>query len=192
MSVLVNQAIAASGLSGLVSARAHADRAAIESFRSALGRADLLALGALADQVRASEVGDAVRIHTEAGHSLPTVDAMSDDFGLAFLRRVAIERLLGEHAAPVRVDWVRVGIEIAQVALAFGANELVGAFVTKRGLPIADGAMSGTGKKSERIAMVDAKKQELAKLVQRCGRRAVFVGVRQEVTDSTRALEQQA
>ena len=37
-----------------------------------------------------------------------------------------IARITGPHAARVRVDWSEIGLELAQVALGFGASELVG------------------------------------------------------------------
>jgi hypothetical protein len=76
----------------------------------------------------------------------------------------------------VRVDWTRAGLELAQVALGFGADELAGFIATKRGLPIADGEMSGVGKKSKRELAQIVKRRELAGCIERGGRLPVFVG----------------
>jgi hypothetical protein len=75
----------------------------------------------------------------------------------------------------VRVDWTRCGLELAQVALGFGADELAGFIATKRGLPIADGELSGVGKKSKRELAQVVKRKELAACVERGGRVPVFV-----------------
>ncbi|HEX3345681.1 MAG TPA: hypothetical protein VHS09_13955, partial [Polyangiaceae bacterium] len=151
MSALVDRALDAAGLSAFLEARCtdRLDAGDIER----LHRADLLALGALADRVRASEVGDEVRIFTQTAAEdagavvLPRMKA--DVTGLELLREVAIARITGPRAGRVRVDWTRAGLELAQVALGFGANELCGFIANKRGLPMAEGEMLGVvGKKS--------------------------------------------
>jgi hypothetical protein len=95
--------------------------------------------------------------------------------GLDLLREVAVARITGPRGARVRVDWTRCGLELAQVALGFGADELVGFIATKRGLPIADGELAGVGKKSKRELAQIVKRKELAACVERGGRVAVFV-----------------
>ncbi len=88
---------------------------------------------------------------------------------------VAIARIVGPRAADVRVDWSEIGIELAQVALGFGANELVGPIANKRGLAIADDATKKV--KGEGMVSLQAMKQrELAGLVRRSGRRVVVLG----------------
>jgi 2-iminoacetate synthase ThiH len=75
----------------------------------------------------------------------------------------------------VCVDWTVCGLELAQVTLGFGANELAGQITSKRGLPLADGERLGAGKKSlQQLAHV-RKRQELAALVRRAGRDPLFV-----------------
>jgi hypothetical protein len=76
----------------------------------------------------------------------------------------------------VRIDWGRCGLELAQVALGFGANELAGPIANKRGLPLAQGEMLGVGKKSGWEPAELVKRRELAACVERGGRVAVFVG----------------
>ena len=79
-----------------------------------------------------------------------------------------------EHQVVVGGSYV--GLELAQVALGFGASELVGPLANKRGLPVAQGEMSGSGKKSERVSMQLVTTRELAGVVRRSGRRPFFVG----------------
>jgi hypothetical protein len=189
MSRLVDLAIDAAGLRPVLEARRAG--AALEAHLPQLRAADLLALGALADRVRAEEVGATVRIYTGATGAPRTGDAAgallddsgvvtipSDDrevTGLDLLREVAVARVMGPRAARVRVDWTRCGLELAQVALGFGADELAGFIATKRGLPIADGELSGVGKKSKRELAQVVKRKELAACVERGGRVPVFV-----------------
>ena len=180
MSALVDQAIAAAGLEDIPALRRGAGLGAAHVAR--LREADLLALGALADGVRAAEVGAEVRVYVADPHDandarlvvLPRADATLT--GLELLREVAIARLTGAHGARVRVDWGRCGLELAQVALGFGADELVGPIASKRGLPLAEGEMLGVGKKSSWELAEIVKRRELAACVERGGRVAVFVG----------------
>jgi hypothetical protein len=179
MSALVDRAIESAGLLGVLTARRNGSLspAHIEHLR----QADLLALGALADRVRSEEVGAQVRIYTdsppEAGD--PVIVLPSDDAeltGLELLREVAVSRIAGKPAVRVRVDWTRCGLEIAQVALGFGADELVGIISTKRGLPVAPGDLAGVGKKSRLLPAHVVKRNELAGYVRRAGREPIFVG----------------
>jgi hypothetical protein len=184
MSKLVDRAIEGAGLAGVLSARAEGEP--LDAYRGRLEAADLLVLGAIADRVRAAEVGPEVRIHTNERESENEGDGAGvvvlpeegdDKTGLELLRAVAIARITGPSAARVRVDWTRCGLELAQVALGFGADELVGFIATKRGLPIAEGEMLGVGKKSKRELAQVVKRKELAACVERGGRTPVFVGV---------------
>jgi 2-iminoacetate synthase ThiH len=175
VSALVDRALREAGLAEIDTARYLGDHAEVRAATARLERADLLALGALADRVRKREVGDVVRVHLRAESEPPPPSLEGSPTGLAFLRAVAIARITGPRAACVRVDWTQVGIELAQVALGFGANALTGVVSNKRGLPIAESETSGTGKRSERVSARLAKKRELAALVERSGRRALFV-----------------
>jgi hypothetical protein len=147
----------------------------------ALEECDLLALGALADRVRSEEVGPEVKVFTRGTPSSgPGVFvARADEADAAnargtVLRRVAVARITGPLAGRVVVDWASVGLELAQVALGFGASELAGPVVTRRGLPIADDRtqkVKGAGLVSSQLL----KKRELAGLVRMMGREVVFV-----------------
>jgi len=184
MSRLVDRAIDAAGLSGIAHARRMGTVTVADAAR--LRDVDLLALGALADQVRRDELGDQVRIYLsgsrdssglhragEATVALPSADR--ELTGLELLREVAIARITGPRAFGVRVDWTICGLELAQVTLGFGANELAGQITSKRGLPLADGELLGVGKKSLRQLANVRKRQELAALVRRAGRDPFFV-----------------
>jgi hypothetical protein len=190
MSRLVDKAIDDAGLSGVLASRRAG--AVDETDRRRVLDADLLALGALADRVRHEEVGDEVRIFSRpvaltdgaAGAPLNGGDEPGvlllpgqgvERTGLDLLREVAIARVTGPRAARIRVDWTRAGLELAQVAIGFGANELVGHTVSKRGLPIADGELAGVGKRSRLEPAHLVKKRELAGFVRRAGRTPVFV-----------------
>jgi hypothetical protein len=175
MSVLVDRALAEEGLSDVEEARQRGDLEAVRAAKARLFDADLLVLGALADRVRAREVGDVVRVFAgapEGGGDVVVVEPHAE--GLAFLRAVAVARITGPRAARVRVDWTAAGLELAQVALGFGASELAGTLATKRGLPLAEGDMSDVGKKSQRVPMEQVKRRELAGFIERSGRKAVF------------------
>ncbi|HEY5240706.1 MAG TPA: hypothetical protein VIJ22_04535 [Polyangiaceae bacterium] len=177
MSALVDRAIDAAGLSDVLAARrsGRVDEGDVERLR----RADLLALGALADRIRATEVGDDVRVYTrpapEDGDAVVLPCPEGDLTGLELLREVAIARITGPRGARVRVDWTRSGLELAQVALGFGANELAGFIANKRGLPMAEGEKLGVvGKKSRLEAAELVKRKELEGFVRRAGRTPRF------------------
>lgn len=184
MSALIQTAIERGGLGDVLAARRARDFAALERAVVRLEASDLLLLGALADVVRREEVGDEVRIYanTEAEPGDALVFGPTER-GLALLRRVAMARLTGPLRARVRVDWGSVGLEIAQVALGFGASELEGPIANKRGLPIAEDAT----KKLKGQGMVSVQalaKKELAGLIRRAGREPVFASARANVEAS--------
>lgn len=181
MSKLVERAIDAAGLGPVLAARR--DGGSIEGHVDRLRGADLLALGALADRVRAEDVGGDVRIYTEApprgdagGPAVVVLPREGQELtGLDLLREVAIARITASRGVHVRIDWTRCGLELAQVALGFGADELLGFIATKRGLPIADDELVGVGKKSKRELAQVVKRKELASYVVRGGRVPVFI-----------------
>jgi hypothetical protein len=178
VSVLVDRALDAAGLTHVLSAR-RAGRE-IDVRAAGLRDADLLALGALADRIRAEEAGNEVRIYLceppdDDERVVVVPDEASDVTGLELLREVAIARISGPRCARVRVDWARCGLELAQVALGFGADELVGRVVNKRGLPLADGELLGVGKRSALLPAEVVKRNELAGFVVRAGRSPLFV-----------------
>lgn len=195
MSVLVDRAIEASGLGDLLAARREARLP--EDVARRLEHADLLALGALADRVRQEEVGDEVRVYTgdmppEHVHRVLITAGEGEPTGLELLRKVAVSRITGPRGVDIRVDWASCGLELAQVTLGFGANELCGRIANKRGLPLAPGELLGTGKKSQRELADRVKRAELAGFVHRAGRVAVFIeadGVREGSDGRAVALE---
>jgi 2-iminoacetate synthase ThiH len=194
MTTLSEQAIVREGLWPILEARRVRDLEGVRAIAKTLEHADLLAVGALADRVRAEEVGDLVRIYA---NTLPEPNANAidvrrgttdDGAGIRFLRAVAIARITGPIAALVRVDWAEIGLELAQVALGFGASELVGPIANKRGLAIADDAekkVKGAGM----VSVQAMKQQELAGLVRQSGRRVVVIGPRGVEIEAPRVHE---
>jgi hypothetical protein len=182
MSALVDRAIESAGLSDVL--EAHRAGAIDETHRAKLAGADLLALGALADRVRAEDVGREVRIFANdmdrpefaRGDVVVLPSEGAELTGLELLREVAVARVAGPAGLRVCVDWTLAGLELAQVALGFGANELLGRIASKRGLPLAEGEVLGVGKKSKRELASLVKRKELAAFVRRAGRVASFVG----------------
>ena len=182
MSLLVDRAIEAAGLSPLASARRGGDLARVRQLAPALETADLLLVGALADSLRAEEVGDVVRVfaNVEADRATDVV-AIEGAPGLPLLRRVAIARIVSPRGARVRVDWAEIGLDLAQVALGFGANELVGPLANRRGLPIAESStlkVKGAGM----VSVQALKKRELETLLAHAGRRAIFAPARSHLS----------
>lgn len=183
MSALAERALREAGLAAIAEGRRAGDLERVRGRAADLRSADLLPLGALADQIRADEVGDVVRVYTGAapdGPDVVRVDPADGATGLDLLRAVAIARITGPRAARVRVDWTRAGLELAQVALGFGADELVGFLASKRGLPLAEDARLGVGKESNLRPAALVKRDELAGYIVRAGRRPVFVPATKE------------
>ncbi len=177
MSTLVDSAIDRAGLRDVLEARRAGaiDRAAVDRLRTA----DLLAVGALADRVRAEEVGDEVAIYTRPAAVDAQVVVIPHDgrqlTGLELLREVAVARVSGPPGVRVRVDWTRCGLELAQIALGFGANELAGQIANKRGLPMAEDEKLGVVGKKSRLEPADrVKRRELEGFVRRAGRTPRF------------------
>jgi 2-iminoacetate synthase ThiH len=193
VSSLVVDAIARAGLADVAFARNTGDLERVRAQRDALSKADLLALGALADRVRQDEVGDVVRIFTNVkpddGDDVVDMHAGGiGAVGIEFLRAVAVARITGPRAAKVRVDWSKTGLELAQVALGFGASELVGPIASKRGLLIADDAQKKV-KGEGMVSLQSMKQREIAALVRRSGRRAVIVSARGVEREMSEAVE---
>jgi 2-iminoacetate synthase ThiH len=178
MSRFLDDAIARAGLASVASARRSGRldevRATMDDWRGA----DLLALGALADAAREDDVGREVHVHeatsargASPGEGVLWVDEAPSDLDL--LRAVAVARIAGGPGARVGVDWSRHGLELAQVALGFGASDLRGAVTKKSGLPI----LASDARKVKGEGMVDLaalKRREIAALVRHAGRVAVF------------------
>lgn len=182
----IDRAIAAAGLLPVVEARRAGDMDAVHASAGLLRDADLLVLGAIADQLRADEIGDAVLIHaSEVGPEVVWVSPrdVPTDGDLDVLREVALTRILSPREARVGVDWSRVGLELAQVALGFGASDLRGPFTKKNGLPIlASDARKVKGGKLVDLASV--KRREIAALVRHAGRVPSFTDERLDESGS--------
>ncbi|MCW5835422.1 MAG: hypothetical protein KIS78_23675 [Labilithrix sp.] len=171
MTRFVEQAIARAGLAPVLPARARGDLDAVRALVASLGEIDLLALGAVADLVRASEAGDVVHVHPAASSGVQWIrDAASE---LELLRAVAVARVTGPIGARVGVDWGEQGLELAQVALGFGATDLTGPITRKSGDLIADDELKKV-KGQGMVAASALKRREIAALVRNAGRSCEF------------------
>ena len=169
MTPLVLRALESEGLLEVLEARKRGED--LRAYEPRLEQVDLLALGALADQVRAEEVGKAVVLHVD--QAPPDGLMILRERGPALLRAVAIARLFGPRGARVCVDFGATGLEIAQVALGFGASELAGPIANRRGLPIAEDAQKKV-KGQGMVSIRALKRDELATLVRRADREPIF------------------
>lgn len=135
---------------------------------------DLLLLGGLADRMRAAERGDVVRLHLDR-HSSEEVFANADNDAHTFLRRIATARLT--VGGPIRVDAEAVGLQLAQVALTFGADEVV--------VPIEKLSLEVYGNEEKRVL----RERELVGLIRSAGRVARIVerGVERDPDETTPA-----
>lgn len=179
MSRFVERAIARAGLLPVLTARRAGDVETVRVTMASWESADLMALGAVADLVRDEEIGGDVRIHEvtdgdASGVAADVVWIAANPNDLDLLREVAVARLTTMAGTRVGVDWGTCGLELAQIALGFGATDLRGSISRKSGLPILDDET----KKVKGQGMVDLKtlqKQEIAALVRYAGREPVFV-----------------
>lgn len=193
MTRFVEEAIARAGLAPVFTARRAGDLATVRSTATTWGALDLMALGAVADAVRADDVGNVVRIHEKADvRDVTWVAPPAGTSELDVLRAVAVARIVAGPGARIGVDWTRYGLELAQVALGFGASDLCGAIVRKSGLPIYEDEK----KKVKGQGMVDLKaikKLEIAALVTHAARVPVFADEETNARtdrDSTRQMHE--
>jgi 2-iminoacetate synthase ThiH len=114
-----------------------------------------------------------VRVHESASPDVTWVEPVKGASELDVLRAVAVARIAASKGARVGIDWSRHGIELAQVALGFGASELRGAIQRKSGLPILE-EESKKVKGQGNVSLASIKRAEIAELVKHAGRRAVF------------------
>ncbi len=186
MSRFIEEAIANGGLTPVLTARRAGDLEAVRGTAPSWGKADLLVLGAVADTVRVEDVGDVVRIHEHAPRGgapgdaeITWVDASVYASELEFLRAVAVARITALDGPRIGVDWSKCGMELAQVALGFGASELRGPITRKSGLPIyADEKLKVKGQGMVELSSI--KRQEIGALVTHAGRLPVFVEIEEE------------
>jgi hypothetical protein len=165
---LVSELVEGAGLSPVLALRERGVVPSGAEVDAIVERSDVLALGAAADLARRRECGDETRIHvptSPAATTDVTVVGASTAGGTALLRLVARERLMGPIGRRIVVDFGAVGLEIAQVALSFGATDLAGPIASRRGLPMVDA--------DDQKKLV--KRREIAAFVERAGFRPVFV-----------------
>ncbi|MDB4946487.1 MAG: hypothetical protein JWP97_6021 [Labilithrix sp.] len=177
MSRFIEDAIGRAGLLPVLTAHRAGDAAGVHALAVRLGAADLLVLGAAADILRAEDSGPTVRIHDGENASSAGVTWVEPTKGaseLDTLRAVAIARITGPLDARVGIDWSQCGMELAQVALGFGASELRGPITRKSGLPIYEDEKQKV-KGQGMVELRSIKKLEIAALVTHAGRVAVFV-----------------
>jgi hypothetical protein len=186
VSRFIEEAITKAGMAPVLAARRAGDLDTVRSTVASWGVADLLVLGAVADLVRAEDVGEVVRIHEHASRvaaagdaELTWVDASVHASELEFLRAVAVARIAARKGARIGVDWSKCGLELAQVALGFGASDMRGPITRKSGLPIyADEKLKVKGQGMVELASI--KRQEIGALVTHAGRLPVFVDIEEE------------
>lgn len=178
MKRFVQDAIERAGLGPLYAARRAGDMAEVERTRGSWSTADMMLLGAIADALRDAEVGAVVQIHERLEPGVLWATTQGSELDL--LREVASLRVASPPGARVGVEWSRWGLELAQVALGFGASELAGAVTRKSGLPIlADERKKVKGEGMVELAAI--KRREIAALVTHAGRVPIFAGAREEV-----------
>jgi len=166
----VERAIAAAGLLPVLDARRAGDLSVVHEHTDALGAADLLVLGAIADAVRTSEIGSVVRVHARSDAAVTWISAQDE---LELLRNVALARILGERGARIGVDWGKHGLELAQVALGFGASDLSGPIMKKSGLVVLESETRKVKGKGL-VPLAHLKKGEIARLIESAGRTPLF------------------
>jgi hypothetical protein len=172
MSRFVEQAIARAGLAPILSSRMRGDLEAVRGLLASLGDVDLLALGAVADAVRMRENGDVVRVYASADPAVHWIREAKAELDL--LRSVALARVTGPVGARIGIDWGRHGLELAQVALGFGATDLTGPITRKSGDLIHEDDLRKV-KGQGMVAATALKRREIAALVQNAGRSCEFV-----------------
>jgi hypothetical protein len=157
------------GLGDLVARRLRGELPSARELERAAG-ADLLALGSAADEVRRVECGDEVRIYYAGvppeGPLLRLVGASEARRGTELLRGLALERLAAAPGARFCWDYAALGLEFAQVSLAFGISDWAGPARRGGALPLAADPKH-----------LPSRRDELSGYVARAGRRAVFIDV---------------
>jgi hypothetical protein len=141
---------------------------------------DLLVLGAIADLVRSKENGDVVRVHPLADASVTWIRKTASELDL--LRAVAMARITTEAGTKIGVDWSEHGLELAQVALGFGATDLTGPITKKSGTLISADDLKKV-KGEGMVASSALKRKEIAALIRNAGRECVMTD---EVDDELR------
>src|SRR5262249_2686214 len=92
---------------------------------------------------------------------------------LELLRAVALARIASPIGGRIGVDWGESGLEVAQVALGFGATDLTGPITRKSG-PLISQADLRNGKGEGKGSSAALKRGEIAALVRNAGRECEF------------------
>ena len=180
MSRFVEESIVAAGLGPVLAAHRSGDREALGAAMAPVRAADLMVLGALADLVRSEDTGETVYVHERYGRggpSLSEVTWIQSETGVSeldVLRAVATARMNATKGARIGIDWSQCGIELAQVALGFGATDLQGPMMRKSGLPIYEDETQKV-KGQGMVELRSIRRREIAALVMHAGRVPVFV-----------------
>jgi hypothetical protein len=172
VSRFIQEALARAGFDEILPARARGDLGRVRELLLERPDVDLLVLGALADAVRTAECGDAVFVHDVAAPDVTWIEEAPSE--LELLRAVAHARIVGPTAVRIGVDWGRSGLELAQVALGFGATDLVGPITKKSGTLISEHELHKVKGKGM-VAATALKRREIAALVRHAGRTCEFV-----------------
>ncbi|MGD8861676.1 MAG: hypothetical protein PVI30_16825 [Myxococcales bacterium] len=168
MGRMMTRALEEAGLTDVVE-RALEGRGLDDADLARLREADALLVAGLADMVRERHRGDAVRVMTtEAARASGDLRRLELDAaradgptGQEMLLQVALERLATPCDRGIGLGFEDVGLELAQTALAFGADCLYGDLGSRRTLPLLDGAA--------------ARRAEIEGLLQRAGRSVRWV-----------------
>jgi 2-iminoacetate synthase ThiH len=165
MGRVLSRALEAAGLADF-QARVCSGAALTSAELAQLSSVDLLLLAGLADAMRARFRGDKVRIVSSAAARDPELVVFDRGpsergaTGAELLRDLALLRLGTRPSISVGVSMETLGLELAQTALLFGADTLLGDLGSARTLPLLDGP--------------SARRREIEGLVTRSGRRASF------------------
>jgi 2-iminoacetate synthase ThiH len=167
MAGIFDRALEQAGLTRLAE-RALSDAELTRQELAALRGADVLLLAGLADAVRTRFHGDEVRVlsseqaRRDADLSRLAIDAeVAGATGQELLVEVAMARLATPARKSVAVSVEQLGLQLAQVALTFGADVLICDLSNPRTLPLLDGPA--------------ARRTEVAGLIARAGRRVRWV-----------------
>jgi 2-iminoacetate synthase ThiH len=104
------------------------------------------------------------------------------------MRAVALARITGPASARIGVDWGRSGLEVAQVALGFGASELTGPITRKSGALIREDELKKVKGKGM-VAATALRRREISALVRNAGRACVFVSQPEASPEASRHPE---
>ena len=178
-STLVAQLVEREGLLPLLASRERGVVPRESEVADVVARAQILAVGAAADAARRRECGDETRIHIPtappATDALVVIGGDTVARGTALLRRIALLRLGGPIGLRIVVDFGALGLEIAQVALSFGATDLAGPILSRRATPepqLRQGSLPILDRDDSKKLV---KRREIAAYVERAGFRPVFV-----------------